>query len=292
MHWIELHITTTAAHANTLSDELMLYGAQAVTFQDAGDQPVYEPLPGAMNLWHETIVVGLFDNALQPESILCYLEQQQTAGLIKHFELRPLEEQDWERVCLDHFKPIQIGKRLWICPSWHTPPNPNTVNVMLDPGLAFGTGTHPTTALCLEWLEANIDSQVFAIDYGCGSGILSIAALKLGVNHILAIDHDPQALEATQENGRRNHLFPPKLNTHLPPAPNKPADLIMANILAQPLIELAPVFASLTLPKSQLLLSGILPDQADSVWDAYATWFNLEESTTRDGWVRMTGIRK
>src|SRR6185312_1985647 len=200
MPWIELHSQTTADYADSLSDQLTLLGALAVTFQDAGDQPIYEPTPGAQNLWPETIVIGLFDNSLQPESLLAYLEDQQAAGLIQSFHFKNLPDQDWERICLDYFKPMSFGERLWVCPSWQTPPGPNSATVILDPGLAFGTGTHPTTALCLEWLDQHIQTGACVIDYGCGSGILGLAALKLGAKEVIAIDNDPQALEASQKN--------------------------------------------------------------------------------------------
>ncbi len=294
LSWTELHIKTTAEYADSLSHQLSLLGAGAVTFQDAGDQPIYEPVPGALPFWQETIVIGLFDNTLALLPILAYLENQEASGFIKSFYRKDLPDQDWERVCLEHFKPIQFSPRLWICPSWHTPPDKKAVNVILDPGLAFGTGTHPTTALCLEWLEPHIQQESIVIDYGCGSGILGIAALKLGAKAVIAIDTDSQALQATQKNSQRNPDIAHRLTTYFPheiKALNLVADVLIANILAQPLIELAPHFASLTRSGSQLLLSGILPEQVESVSNAYRPWFHLTKPVIRNQWVRLEGER-
>lgn len=295
MAWIELHIKTTADYADSLSNQLTLLGAEAVTFQDGGDQPIYEPTPGEPTFWQETVVIGLFDQALQPEPILAYLENQQVSGLIKNFCLKELPDQDWERTCLEHFKPISFGKRLWVCPSWQTPLDPDAVNVILDPGLAFGTGTHPTTALCLEWLDQHIHHQATVIDYGCGSGILGLAAIKLGAKAVIAIDNDPQALEATLKNSQRNPEIANALLAYFPHEINElniSADILIANILAAPLIELAPRFATLTHPNSDLLLSGILLEQAEQVMKAYQPWFYFKRPIIhRNSWVRLEGKR-
>ncbi|MEO8402151.1 MAG: 50S ribosomal protein L11 methyltransferase [Gammaproteobacteria bacterium] len=295
MPWIELHAKTTSDYADSLSDQLSLLGAQAVTFQDAGDQPIYEPKPGAMDFWQETIVIGLFDYELALKPIIVYLEEQQAAGLIKSFWLKHIADEDWERVCLQHFKSIQFGSRLWVCPSWQTPPDPDAVNVILDPGLAFGTGTHPTTALCLEWLDQHITAQNLVIDYGCGSGILGLAALKLGAKRVLAIDNDRQALDATQQNAERNQFTNPEMTTYLPEELGdlaEPADVLIANILAQPLIELAKRFSTLTKTNSKILLSGILIQQVDQIKEAYLPWFELKESKSMHEWVRLSGYRR
>ena len=293
MPWIELHVKTTADYADSLSNQLSLLGALAVTFQDAGDQPIYEPMPGNMKLWQETIVIGLFDHALQPKPLLLYIEEQQASGLIKNFYLKNIADQDWERVCLEHFKPIQFGQRLWICPSWQIPPNPTAVNVILDPGLAFGTGSHPTTRLCLEWLDEHMHDDAQVIDYGCGSGILGLAALKLGAKQVIAVDNDPQALQAAKKNAERNQEITTKLVTYLPHQINQlalSADILVANILAQPLIELASKFATLTHKNSKLLLSGILSEQTSDVITAYKKWFIFKKPVaTQDGWVRLEG---
>jgi ribosomal protein L11 methyltransferase len=295
MAWLELHIKTTADYADSLSDQLALLGAEAVTFQDAGDQPIYEPVPGELKFWQETIVIGLFNHELQPEPILAYLEDQQISGLIKSFSLKEIADQDWERTCLEHFKPIQFGKRLWVCPSWQTPVDAKAVNVILDPGLAFGTGTHPTTALCLEWLDQHINNQTVVMDYGCGSGILALAALKLGAEQVIAVDNDPQALEATLKNSQRNPDVAQGLVAYFPNEINElniSADVLIANILAAPLIELASRFADFTHPGSDLLLSGILVEQVEQVISAYQPWFYFKRPIIqRGGWARVEGTR-
>lgn len=293
MTWLEFHITTTSEYAHQMSDRLVLLGAQAVTLRDAGNQPIYEPAPNTSPIWQEVIVVGLFDSNEPMEPIGTYLEEQREVGLLKKFELHRVADEDWTRRCLDSFKPMQFGSRLWICPSWLQPPDPKAVNVILDPGLAFGTGTHPTTALCLEWLDKHIHSQDMVIDYGCGSGILSIAALKLGAKKVFAIDHDPQALEATHHNAERNNLGFPALETLSPNQFIKQqAEVLIANILAQPLVDFAPLFASFVRPNGKLLLSGVLSDQVEAVLDAYNPWFNMEKPVQKEEWVRLSGVRK
>lgn len=291
--WYEFHITTTAAHASALSDSLMLLGAQAITMRDGGNEPIYEPALHSTPVWQEIILVSLFDSDESMEPIGLYLEKQRALGLLKQFNLHVVPEEDWTRRCLESFKPLQFGKRLCICPSWLTPPNPNGCNVMLDPGLAFGTGTHATTALCLEWLGDHIESQDVIIDYGCGSGILAISALKLGAKKAYAVDHDPQALQATQNNGERNQLTFPRLETLLPEnfSP-EPASVLIANILAQPLIELAPLFATYVKSGGNLVLSGVLADQAESVLRAYSPWFEMLTPAQKEDWIRLDGTRK
>ncbi|MCK4708179.1 MAG: 50S ribosomal protein L11 methyltransferase, partial [Gammaproteobacteria bacterium] len=195
MPWLQLKLDTHHEHAERISDLLSELGAVAVTFEDASDQPIFEPDPGETRLWNSTRVIGLFAADTDMEGITNSLTSHVTPELMHHLHIDPLEDKDWERAWMDNFKPIRFGKKLWICPSWHTPSDTDAVNIMLDPGLAFGTGTHPTTRLCLEWLDEHAVPQE-VIDYGCGSGILAIAAAKLGAEQIECIDTDPQALEA------------------------------------------------------------------------------------------------
>lgn len=293
MGWIELHIVTDQHHAEILGEQLTELGAQALTFRDAGNKPVYEPKPGETPTWNDTLLVGLFDDQADMSPVLHYIETQQQASIIKNYRLETLADQAWERTCLNDFKPLQFGKRLCICPSWETPPNPNHVNIILDPGLAFGTGTSPTTALCLEWLDDHVKPGDRIIDYGCGSGILAIAALKLGGAIAHAVDYDPQALLATRENGDRNALSPTQLVVSSPET-FKPfeADIVIANILAQSLIELAPYLASLTKPKGHIVLSGILVEQSDAVIAAYSPWFTMQAPVIQEEWVRLAGLKK
>lgn len=293
MTWTEIHIITSADLANRLSDELSALGAEAVTLQDAGNQPIFET-SGDVCLWTETVVIGLFQQSHSLDSVIHYLESAQNKGLIKGYQLKPLENEDWERRCLDSFQPLHFGKRLCICPSWHTPPNPKAVNVILDPGLAFGTGTHTTTQLCLEWLEANIISQDIMVDYGCGSGILAISALKLGAKKAVAVDTDVEALDATEENSRRNHIDSKRLITLSPEEMKKTnhmANILVANILAKPLIELAPYFSSITKSWCKIVLSGILCDQAEDVLKVYKAWFRMKDPIFKNEWALLEGLK-
>jgi ribosomal protein L11 methyltransferase len=193
---------------------------------------------------------------------------------------------------MDDFKPLRFGDRLWIVPSWHDAPDPHAANLLLDPGLAFGTGTHPTTALCLEWLDGQDVTSRQVIDYGCGSGILGLAALLLGADHVIGVDTDPQALEASRENARRNKVEEDRLDLFLPgDEPDTMADIMLANILAQPLIGLAPKLAAKVKPGGDIVLSGILSNQAREVMEAYEPWFIMDEPEQREEWIRLTGRR-
>ncbi|SRR5579883_2646149 len=292
MPWNEIHIATSADYANELGDKLTAFGAHAVTFQDAGNQPIYEPDPNALSFWQETIVIGLFEMEQELQSILKFLESECAQGQIKSFHLNHLADENWERKCLLHFKPMRFGNRLWICPSWHTPPEKNAVNVMLDPGLAFGTGTHPTTTLCLKWLDEQIQGGETVIDYGCGSGILAIAALKLGAKKVIAIDRDPQALVATRLNADRNAIPPSALTIHSPEGFTPPSvDILIANILAKPLIDLAETFSKLIKPTGKIGLSGILSNQINEIRSAYARTFTFHEPRFMAEWVLLDGIK-
>ena len=193
---------------------------------------------------------------------------------------------------MDDFRPMRFGERLWIVPTGYEPPDPIAINLLLDPGLAFGTGTHPTTALCLEWLDANPPVDASAIDYGCGSGVLAIAALRLGARHCIGVDLDPQALTATRDNAHRNGLPDEHLPVCLPrDLRTDPVDLVMANILSGPLVELAPALSGLVRPGGQLILSGLLEEQADAVTAAYSGSFRMAPSTLSDGWALLAGTR-
>lgn len=279
-----------AAAVDRVSDALSECGALSVTYSDVGDQPLYEPPPGAAPLWQFTRVTGLFDADVDPLALRTCLQNKIGAELTAQARIEPLADQPWERAWMDHFAPMRFGARLWICPSWCAPPQPDAVNIHLDPGLAFGTGTHATTALCLEWLDAHPPHGLTVLDYGCGSGILAIAAALLGAARVVAIDNDPQALLATVENARRNNVESiietcapeqlPELNT----------DLILANILANPLMQLAPRFARFCAPRARIVLSGILAAQAADVAAAYTPHFRMNPPTQRDDWIRLDGV--
>ena len=295
MPWIQLQIPADPDNADQLEDLLMEMGAEAVSMEDAADQPLYEPDPGTTPLWSQTTVTGLFQYDRDIEQLCASVRDawhQATQQDLPEINVTLVEDKDWERAWMDDFQPLKFGERLWIVPSWHEAPDPGAANLMLDPGLAFGTGTHPTTALCLEWLDGQEVQGRQVIDYGCGSGILGLAALLLGADHVTGVDTDPQALEASRENARRNGVEENRLDLYLPEqAPAGKADMVLANILAQPLIGLAPHLATLTRPGGDLVLSGILSNQAREVMAAYEPWFVMDEPEQREEWIRLTGRR-
>lgn len=295
MPWIQLQIPADPDNADQLEDLLMEMGADAVSMEDAADQPLYEPDPGTTPLWSQTTVTGLFQSDRDIDQLCADVRDawhQATQQTLPDIEVTLVEDKDWERAWMDDFEPLKFGERLWIVPSWHDAPDPDAANLMLDPGLAFGTGTHPTTALCLEWLDGQDMQNRQVTDYGCGSGILGLAALLLGADHVVGVDTDPQALDASRENARRNGVADDRLSLYLPEnEPNAQADVMLANILAQPLIGLAPHLAKLTKPGGDLVLSGILSHQAREVMAAYEPWFIMDEPEQREEWIRLTGRR-
>lgn len=292
MSWLQIRLAVTPENAARHEDLLLAMGAVSVTFMDAEDQPIYEPELGTTPLWSKTHLLGLFDSGPDAAALEQALKQA-FADELPQYSVEELPEQDWERSWMDDFKPMRFGRRLWIVPSWHSTPEPDAVNMLLDPGLAFGTGTHPTTALCLEWLDGHQLDGLDVLDFGCGSGILAIAALLLGARHATCTDIDPQALEATAANAGRNAIEPGRYSLYLPEAmPGQHHDLVLANILAGPLVELAPQLAAQCRPGGHLVLSGILAEQADQVREAYADHFKLDPVRTLDGWVLMSGIRQ
>jgi len=288
MPWIQIRINATAKTADKVSNMLLGRGAQAVTFMDAKDVPVYEPMPGETPLWGETEVMGLFDAETDPAPTIAFF--QQIFGEDVGYKVEQLEDKDWVREWMDHFHPMQFGERLWICPSWRDVPNPDAVNVMLDPGLAFGTGTHPTTALCLQWLDGLDLAGKTVVDFGCGSGILGIAALKLGAARVIGIDIDPQAIQASRDNAERNGVAD-QIELYLPAdqPQDVEADVVVANILAGPLRELAPLIAGHGKPGSLMALSGVLESQAPELETIYGQWFEMDPAAVKEEWCRLSG---
>ncbi len=287
MAWIQFIFDSTPDKADALSDLLSECGSSAVTFQDNEDQPIYEPEIGTTPLWPATNVIALFDAGTDTDLIIQILTGMLAPEAVPKYRLEAVEDRDWVREWMDNFHPMSFGEKLWICPSWHTPPEKDAINIMLDPGLAFGTGTHPTTALCLNWLDqADVKGKV-VIDYGCGSGILAIAAALLGAKKVIGVDTDPQALEATQANAERNGVT---IHTYLPDdCPDEICDLLLANILAGPLQSLSERLANLTKAGAPIVLSGILDSQAEDVSQSYQTWFDMESPVFRDEWTRLVG---
>jgi ribosomal protein L11 methyltransferase len=293
MPWIQLRLNADEDTAEKYSDWLSACGAQAVTFIDAQDTPIYEPLPGdEVIYWSNTVVMGLYDASHDMEGVIAYLQRIHPDKKNMQYKLEQLEDKDWEREWMDNFHPMKFGQRLWICPSWREIPEPDAVNVMLDPGLAFGTGTHPTTALCLTWLDGlNLEGKT-VVDFGCGSGILSLAALKLGAKEVIGIDIDPQALQASRANAERNNVSD-RLHLYLPKdQPTLKADVVVANILAGPLRELAPTITAFIAPNGLLALSGVLEEQAESLQQIYNQWCDMDPVAVQEEWVRLSGKKR
>ncbi|MDH4874601.1 50S ribosomal protein L11 methyltransferase [Pseudomonas sp. BN515] len=292
MPWLQVRLAITPEQAETYEDALLEVGAVSVTFMDAEDQPIFEPDLGTTPLWSHTHLLALFEADTDETALVAHLELL-TGGALPTHQIERIEDQDWERSWMDNFQPMRFGRRLWIVPSWHDAPEPDAVNLLLDPGLAFGTGTHPTTALCLEWLDGQDLNGCEVLDFGCGSGILAIAALLLGARQAVGTDIDPQALEASRDNASRNGIDPARFPVYLPAdLPAKPAEVVVANILAGPLVSLAPQITSLVAPGGRLALSGILAEQAEEVRAAYADAFDLDPTAEKDGWVRISGVRR
>lgn len=290
MPWLQLHIHSSPSEATAIEDALLACGAVSVTFQDRADQPILEPGLGQTPLWKETRVTGLFEAEVDTRAISARIAQQLGWAPEHHWE--QLEDKDWVREWMENYQPIQCGPDLWICPSWLEAPDPNATVVQLDPGLAFGTGTHPTTLLCLQWLARQELKDLDIIDYGCGSGILGIAALLRGATHLDAVDIDPQALTATADNCQRNGIAPERFKTYLPKQlPDIAANVVFANILAGPLVELAPTLTALTRPGGKLCLAGLLASQAEIVKAAYSAHFEFEDDQPQDEWVRLSARR-
>ena len=289
--WIQLTLPAGDIDPQALADSFETLGALSVTLQDAADQPLFEPPPGATPLWSQVRVTALFGADAVIAQIKSLLAERFGSACAERIQIDSLDDRDWVRAWMDGYAPMRFGERLWIVPTGFETPDPDAVNLLLDPGLAFGTGTHPTTALCLEWLDAHPPLGQVVIDYGCGSGILAIAALKLGAREVWAVDNDPQALIATVDNAARNGVDK-RIYSVLPAdLPNCQAGLLLANILANPLIELAPHFAGLVYAGGDLVLSGILADQAAAVSVAYQHDFTMQPAVQREDWVRLSGVR-
>ncbi len=274
MDWRQFVMDLETLSPEAVEDIFARHGACSITLTDAGDKPVLEPAPGETPLWPEVRITGLFAANANFDDLRADLKATLGIEALPKHEISDLEDRDWEREWLKDFGPMKFGSRLWIRPGDTEVDDEDAVVVQLDPGLAFGTGTHPTTSLCLEWLDQNPPTDKNVIDYGCGSGILALAAAKLGSKHIVATDIDPQALIATYDNMERNQINKNIIQCYLPDdCPKEPVDLLLANILCGPLCELFPLFASLTRSGGQLVLSGILSEQKEQILDTYSAEF-------------------
>jgi ribosomal protein L11 methyltransferase len=292
--WQEWVLETHSQLVEALEAWLFERGALAVTLEDNANEPLLEPGPGETPLWQNVVLTALFTSDVDLSSIRAVLPRTLLAENSKS-ELSRLEDREWTRVWMDDFAPIQMGPRLWVCPSWAEPPDEALVNVMLDPGLAFGTGTHATTAMCLGALDAAMSGGESVVDFGCGSGILAIAALKLGASEALGVDNDPQALAASRDNAARNKISADQFDAVMPEdgrlsAWSNVANVVVANILAGPLLSLAQELIQLMAPGGRLLLTGVLEEQAAELIEHYAH-VGLEVTDRRDGWVLLSGVK-
>lgn len=290
--WWQLSLSCSREQSDHCESLLLEAGALSLQLADAAGESIYEPAPGETPLWSKLKITALFDHAIHPETVFNQLASNLETELLASIETHELANQVWERICLERFKPMRFGQRLWICPSWQQPPDPKACNVILDPGIAFGTGTHPTTAQCLQMLDRNPPEQLDVIDYGCGSGILSVAALKLGAKKVIATDIDPQALAATEANAQLNHIDKNRLITCLPDQfPEMQVDYLLANILSSVLVELQPQLTRLLKPSARIVLSGIMQQQQQQVIEAFQDFFDLEAVKLMQGWCCITGTR-
>ena len=287
MHWMNVSASSTKSRLDALEAWFWDHGAVSVTVEDDFDKPIFEPAPGEQPIWDEVMVTGLFESDISVENLTFELARDNH----KLKDVTRLNDRVWEREWLSRFKPMQFGRRLWVCPTGFSLEPGGKVIIELDPGLAFGTGTHETTRLCLEYLDAIDVVGLHVIDYGCGSGILAIAAALLGAEKVIGIDNDPQALAATAENAKRNLVA---IDTHFPGVSLVPSEIVLANILAQPLVELAPMFIKTMKQNGLLILSGIMSRQADFVVQAYfdqVEQMDLVDRAELNGWVRLVWRR-
>ena len=290
MPWLQISVEVTGDLADVAAEVFADAGALSATYLDAADEPILEPGLGEHPVWPATRVVALFTDDCDSNDITRSLREA-LRGAMGEPVIESLQDRDWSSTWRETFHAMRFGRRLWVVPTGEEAPAVDAVTVHLDPGLAFGTGTHITTALCLEWLDTHPPLGREVIDYGCGSGILAVAAGKLGARHVRAVDIDPQALLATRENARRNGMEQ-NVASMLPDALDaRPAGLVIANILANPLIELADTLASHVSRDGQVVLSGILAEQAADVMTVYQHWFDFRDPIEREGWVLLEGVR-
>lgn len=289
MSWLRIVVDANRDEGPVVEQALQQYDAVSISLEDRADEPVFELTPGDTPLWSETRITGLFPDSAPAVTIIEHIQKALGHALLD-CRIEKLADQDWERVWLERFKPTRVGANLWICPTHLSAPDPDAVTVYIDPGLAFGSGTHPTTAMCLDWLSRQDLGDCHVLDYGCGSGILAIAALKLGAQSAWGTDIDPRALEVTAANAAANGVGD-RLLTCLPEAlPEQQFDVLVANILSAPLITLVDTFNRFLKPGGRIALSGILETQTDEVAAAYQPHFELQVKI-RDGWTLLYGAR-
>ena len=293
MAWVNLSIFTNNELADQLSDQLLELGAVSTSIQDKNlnqnnEEMIFgEPHNGPQEFWQHNQIDALFDSSVDLQSLIKSLEKN--TGVVFDYLISDVKDEDWVKKSQKQFSPIRIEKNFWIVPSWHEVINENAINLVLDPGLAFGTGSHPTTHLCLEWLIKNVSQNSSVLDYGCGSGVLSIAAKKLNAKDVYAVDIDEQALQASQDNAKSNRVNIKISHVSIPVKIQ--ADLVVANILSSALSVLAPALANYCKARGKIALSGILEAQENEIKAIYQQWFDFEESFYKDGWVCINGIK-
>lgn len=294
--WLALELKVDAAQVMALSDALLEEGALSIDVADAhagtdAETPIFQEPGEEIDLsFGSNRLLALFDQQADVAGIAQRACEAAGISPVPAYQIGQVQEQDWVRLTQNQFAPIQVSPRLWIVPSWHSAPDPSAINIMLDPGLAFGTGSHPTTHLCLDWLDRHLVPGNSVVDYGCGSGILAIAAARLGATRVDGVDIDPQAVTASRYNARRNGIQ--ARFSGADDARPEPADVVVANILSNPLKVLAPLLAELVVTGGHIVLSGILQPQADAVAAEYVQWFDLDPYAEREGWVRVSGVRR
>ncbi len=291
MPFLELHMRLRASEQPLVEAAIETQGSLAITLLDAEDVPILEPGVGETPLWPELTLTALFPVEIDKLDLLIALDADIPAHILQTAKFAHVDDKDWTRVWMDTYQPMQFGKRLWIVPTTHTPPDPNAVNIRLDPGLAFGTGTHPTTALCLAWLDGLDLQGKTVLDFGCGSGILAIAALKLGAKHAYGVDNDPQALIASRENAQRNGVADRFTVLSDKDIAAPPCDVLLANILLPPLLALKKLLAAGCKPGAEAAFSGMLAGQDKELIPAYAGLFETLTTEQQGDWIRVAGQR-
>lgn len=295
MPFLQVNIVVPSSHAELLSDELMEVGALSTAIEDAyagtdKEQPIFdEPNEPSAEIWEQSLIIAMFDADTDVDAAVALLPDNMRP-VKEAYTVTEVADQDWVKLTQSQFDPIHVSERLWITPTWHEAPTDGSINIELDPGLAFGTGSHPTTFLCLRWLDANMPQGAAVLDYGCGSGILAITAAKLGAGKVVGVDIDKQAIRASHDNAAQNQV---SIEVYLPDEqPEGQFDVVVANILANPLRMLGQMLAGRVKTDGQIVLSGILAEQVEEISALYQQWFDMKPATIQDGWACLFGIKR
>ena len=295
MPFLQVNIVVPSSHAELLSDELMEVGALSTAIEDAyagtdKEQPIFdEPNEPSAEIWEQSLIIAMFDADTDVDAAVALLPENMRP-VKEAYTVTEVADQDWVKLTQSQFDPIHVSDRLWITPTWHEAPTDGSINIELDPGLAFGTGSHPTTFLCLRWLDANMPQGASVLDYGCGSGILAITAAKLGAGKVVGVDIDKQAIRASHDNATQNQV---NIEVYLPDAqPEGQFDVVVANILANPLRMLGQMLAGRVKADGQIVLSGILAEQVEEISALYQQWFDMKPATIQDGWACLFGTKR